>query len=72
MVQAELFPEIRFRLDQQQRRQLAGLLKFEDRPPGFTLARWAVLTLGAASQVGELELAILSDELGYSVGSELR
>ena len=65
------FPEVDFKLDLLERRKLGGLLKFETRPKGIPLARWAVFTLGAASHISEWELAILSDALGYSVAVEL-
>ncbi len=70
-MQTFLGSELTFKLDQTQRRKLAGLLKFSRRPPNISHARWRVMQLGGADHLTESELRILSDWIGLSVAVEL-
>lgn len=53
-------------LTQDQRRALGRVLRFAQRPPAITPARWEVLQMSAAASIRDYELAALQDsgELG--------
>lgn len=65
-------PNGRVPLDQIQRARLRELIILEPRPGGISLARWAVLSLGAADALTMIECAILAELTGLDLSELLR
>jgi hypothetical protein len=55
-------PETQLQLNQRQRSTLKNLIRFEDRPPAISVARWTVMQFGGAGYLMQHELAALADQ----------